>query len=138
MLWFFLGFVVVPLFLLGKAGFWGFVQFVIELAIFLLVFILWTSFGLTLDFMFFGEEYRLYKMPTLFTDAYANNLPSLGHALLIPFIVVFDILHIFFHFILTEAGWLTWIFATCGAYVVTQLVGIKFVDEEFNPFEVKK
>lgn len=120
---FVLAFVALPLLFLYKIGLESVVKWILISMFMLLVMAVASALGLLLDFMFFGENYRGYVAPKLFTDSFANNLDNLGQALLIPFIAVFDIIILVVHFTFTEAGWLTWICQLFGIYIIMNFFG---------------
>jgi hypothetical protein len=120
---FFMVLIAFPLIFMASAGLEKTLNFFIRFVAVLLIMSVCTAVGLLFDFMF-GTDFRNYKAPTLYADAYANNLKNMGEALLIPFLVVIDLIKLAVHFTFVKASWITWVFQFWGVLIVLNFFGI--------------
>jgi hypothetical protein len=114
----FLMFFILPLAVLLMLGFSRVVVFLFCLIFVMFIVGIFFGVGMLFEYMFFPKHVASYVMPTLYTDAYANNMTSLAQMFAIPYIVVFDYFKVILHYTFTHSTPVLWFFHLWGLGVL--------------------
>jgi len=116
----FILFFAIPVAIFWQIGFFRVAAILLGSIAATVVFAVGTATGLVFEYMFMSRHVSTYIAPTLYTDAYANNMTSLGQAFAIPYIVVFDFAKLTLHYTLTHGTPILWAFQLWAIYIIVK------------------
>ena len=80
--------------------------------------------GLVVDWMFFPSHLKDWNMPGWSVEAYVEWAPSMGALFLVPYILVWDLIKMYFHFSFTTFAPIVWMFQIWGLWIIGNFGGV--------------
>lgn len=111
-------YIVIPIAVFWMLGLRKAVSFLIIAVIASVIFLLGSAFGLLLEAAFLGDHISQYVGTTLYTDSYANGIKTLGEGLAIPYIFIFDMFNMLFHYTFTHGTFILWICQAWSIFII--------------------